>query len=80
MYYILSKLSIVVKEKVTHYIVLKSSKISSWCHSNVNANSDTLLIFNSYIKYCLVSRSQGIIVKYSPEKIHTHLRFKFDNL
>lgn len=56
MYYILSKLSIVVKEKVTHYIVLKSSKISSWCHSNVNANSDTLLIFNSYIKYCLVSR------------------------
>lgn len=55
MYYILSKLSIVVKEKVTHYIVLKSSKIS-WCHSNVNANSDTLLIFNSYKKYCLVSR------------------------
>lgn len=56
MYYILSKLSIVVREKVTHYIVLKSSKISSWCQSNVNANSDTLLIFNSYKKYCLVSR------------------------
>lgn len=56
MYYILLKLLIVVKEKVMYYIVLKLLKILLWCYSNVNVNSDMLLIFNSYIKYCLVLR------------------------
>lgn len=56
MYYILLKILIVLKEIFEYCIVLKLLKILLWCYSNVNVNSDMLLIFNSYIKYCLVLR------------------------